>query len=1009
MSEEPAKEITEQDKISAAVKIQKLARGVKVRKPKKVFKKVLDATLHPETVTLQPDSVTYMEPIIALALDLEMQMLTLGHQIFNNSSPTMCNLNDLLSLEAQQTLFKRLMDNMSKNADRPSVRLYELTEKLMDNELDTLYTFTKWSLMNALPDKATFNTLMHLEELDSDYALGLSTTLQGDKRYIYTYAQDSKDGDTLELEHFQIQKGDSLRYSYKLKESGLGLSVLGAMGVEETNEDATVVDVGPTFLRFRQLQLNDKKKFSLFLKADEYKQKVVREKLAKHEKLVGGAGEEKEAPPNMFKGVLPEKRYKPRQSGVSVMTLFWVALITLSAVLGVNMLSHWSLSYGRCTWKERVRDMPECVPKLFVPFQAHIPFQLSYEASDEIVNSNDNSFQHTLDVVSESQPVPVANLYQTVDHVVYNIGQMIKRSSLPPDQKPGVLVSMVNWLSEAFQPGVKQLVMNLQSEEAVDVMLRTLDKLDTTFQNVTLDTAGFRLYLINLKSEFEGAGAHVTQRLNVNDKSLLQLQTEMFVFQNNLNDNFVHLNTRYQTIFNTLSHLLNVVETVKEDFESVLQTLSNVTRYKTEEEQNTSYELVVFNLTNYEENKKRRLQQLTGTKLKATLHQLSFNYQCLRNAIALPLYTLHSQLHTFPTELQLILDNKIRQIVQELLRLHVEMMLFKTQVGLQNENFIVNWLAVLFADTSKYESVLQAERLMKQILDVQLEILKKNQDSFKLMSQVVRTMGDKQVELKRKFSVAKENVVTANLQMLSQFVVGYATHLPKLVGLTDQFFSDLSFYLDFPEHFDNLRAELEDNMRDFREKVKFSSLSRVAAEGAYSAWSKILSILYNSVSRVRKTVPRQRKYTQGFLGMLEYALAWGIQVSESAKATTDFFTLGTIPSVDISFPSEMTPTFMRDLIPSLKISGANVYDWTLPRVELSLMGYHFMVPEHYLTEGNENPSDLRKSQIMSEHLLRMYTDYNGPLDPSELKNPVLLAGLKDYATRQRIDYLNYVE
>ena len=938
-----------------------------------------------ERSTTHKLNFTGLEPVMALAMDLERKLVLLLPYVLEGLYPTPVTLETLSDPTLMKQAFDNILWNLSKNVREwstsllqtdYSVRLEELAIKCLDQDMNDVVEFSNWCFMNA-PTYETFKCLEHLDQVDWDYTLGKSDVPDDSKLHIPTH--DIVDSRLVSVP-YQLKER---RYKYACSpESFSPLSVLGVWSVVESRHDKVVVSDNGTYC---QLRLPDNPYLAAFLKADEQKQAVARFLVQRGTRyLQGGDKVDLSKTEDVF---IVDEDYQY----VSFRKLFQFVSVIIGVTLLALMFSNVTSATKRCTYKARGPDVPECVTDLYaLEVNFELPQDTHFQNMQVAGNMlRDRSFLHQLGHVLQGRQLTddlsVEQIGEETLDVFKNatvgnaLVQIVQRS-VEPNQQTGLLQAVWAYAVESWRPKAPKLYFNLSSPAQIQQLVAAFSEVQESFTGVNVrdDIISLENLANNLVTKGETMGTLT------GDNQFLQIQAQLYALQKTLNVQFEFLNNRYTKVLQSVTNLAEIVESVREEFVGVIANITPSIGATFIE--NVNPQALVPQDTNF---------RMSESQYKSKLQQLSYNYRYLLHEVALPLYTLDSNMHTFPERMRARLSEDISSIVNVLKDLMTEMLKFKHAVGLQERNFITRWLESLVGNYEAYDSVKSAKSVTKKVLDLNLEIIEKNKDSYKLLSQVMEKMQDLQSDLRRDYSVAKEHTVTASIQMYSRFVSSSLKLLPSMFGLTDQFFNMVTPYLNVVDIVDDWRARAEESQRNLREKLMFTTRTRFATEVTTGALIDVCNVGLDLIERAKGHLweKNQGLAAKKIIAVFEYALYFGVSSGQAVRAGVNLFSLGDIPSIEVK-----PPPLLRDLgLPVLKVSEANLRDWRMPKVELQFKNTTFTIPKFYLRADDTDPNEERKMQIMLEHLIRKYTDYEGPFS---METEVQYSQLTSYLNRK---------
>lgn len=916
-------------------------------------------------------SFTGMEPVLALAMDLERSLVLLVPYVLEGLYPTPVMLETLSEPDSMRAAFDNIMWNLSKNVTdwSPSindtdysVRLEELAIKMLDQDMEDVVNFSNWCLMNA-PTYKTFQCLNHLDQVDWNYTLGKSDVLDDSKLHIPTH--DIVDSRLVSVP-YQLKER---RYKYACSpKSDSPLSVLGQWSVVETsNERVVVSDSG----RYCQLRLPENPYLAAFLKADEQKQAVSRFLLQRGTVYLQGGNQVDLSRRESVYGVKVENEY------TSFRMLFKVIGVVLGVTLMTILFSHVTRATSRCTYRARDPDVPVCVENLFSLKVNYVLPSVPHVKNMQVANSmlENCSFLCQLShVVQGKELAGDMTLKQIEDETLdafkeATVGNalvgIMHQSSVSDSQQVGIFQNLWSYAVETWTPRAPTLYFNLSSLSQIEQLSVAFQEIQSSIPEVNVrdDILSLESLANSLKKERTVSGA----TNYTGDNQFIQIQAQLYAMQKTLNFQFQFLNQRYGKVLESVANLTELVASVKEEFTVVIAEITPSIGALFLE--NVNPQALVTQDTQF---------KIPEYSFKSKLKQLSHNYRMLLQEVSLPLYILDSNMHTFPEKMRKRLSEDISTIVNTLKDLMIQMLKFKHRVGLQERSLIVQWLEPLLGNYEAYESVRAAKVVTRKVVDLNLDILEKNKDSYQLLSRLMEKMQNLQEDLRRDYSVAKEHVVTASIYMYSRFVSSSLKRLPSMFGLSDQFFQVLTPYLNLVDILDDWRAKAEEQNRNLREKLMFTSRTRLATEVATGALIDSCSFALDLIKRSKTFLWKEEegRSVKKILAVFEYALYFGVYSGQAVRAGVNFFELGDIPTFEV-----YVPEVLKNIgFPKLTVSEANLRDWTLPKVELLFRNTTFTIPKYYLRADETDPKEERKMQIMLQHLVRKYTDYEGPFE-----------------------------
>ena len=934
---------------------------------------------------------TGLEPILALAMDLERKLVLLLPNVLEGLYPTPITLESLSVLESMKASFDNIIWNLSKNVKHwnsnfhetdYSIRLEELAIKFLDQDMDVVVDFSNWCLMNC-PTNETLECLQHLDQVDWDYTFGRVDTPDVTKLHIPTY--DIVNDDLVYVPF----KAKEKHYKYACSASPENpFSVLSTLDVVEVSTSEVVISEN---VKYCQLRLPENLYLAAFLKADEQKQSVIRylSRAAGVEALEGGED----------KIVRNATVYYVNRGWVGyleVKNLFKLLGFLVALTVMGSMFSSIALSTSRCVYKGRDAHVPTCVTNLYssrinfvLPFALEDETKVSEETSKDLLD--DSSFTRFLGKV-----VTIESNWKTVQSNVerthmnalqdataaHAFSTVVKQTSLTQEVKLNAFQALLSYALEVFYPSAPNLTLNLTSVSQVDVVVEAMESMQQSLPGVFVGEE--IMTLSNLRETLDQVKPRA-KKLQQGDVRFLQLQAQIFVLQTTLDSQFVFLNNRYFDVFQSVIDLHNLVDKVKEDFSVIITKITNGVPNLASELNNAA---VVLYGTQFGR---------PGYTYKSELQNLAYNYRVLLHNVALPLYILDSNLNTFPDSFHIKLSEEMSLLVNVLKDLMIDMLNFKKHVGLQERSFVVAWFESLVGDYTVFDSVQNATRITKNVVDLNVEIMKNNKESYKLLAHVMEKMQELQSELRQDYSVAKENWVTAQLQVYSRYVTTSLANLPSFVGLETEFFSSIYPYFNVPDMIDNFKAQLDESRRELNEQVRFTSRTRVANKMVTRAFTKVCQLGLSTIENVESALWTEKEGQTIKMGfeLFKYALKFGLSAVHTVDAGVNFFTLGDIPTIEVQ-----PPKALEGWLPKVKVSEANIRDWRMPKVELTLGNTSFVVPSFYL--GKEtNPDENRKLQIMLEHLISKYTNFKGPFNiETELDYTLLTDYIADNPKRQ---------
>lgn len=914
---------------------------------------------------------TGMEPVLALAMDLERSLVLLVPYVLEGLYPTPVSLETLGEPDSMKAAFDNIMWNLSKNVrgwspsihkTDYSVRLEELAIKMLDQDMDSVVNFSSWCFMNA-PTYQTFQCLEHLDQVDWSYTLGQSDVMDDSKLHIPTH--DIVDSRLVSVP-YQLRER---RYKYACSpKASTPFSVLSEWIVEEASHDRVVVsDNG----RYCQLRLPENPYLAAFLKADEQKQAVTRFLWQRDTEFLKGG--------NKLDLTRREPVYglKVENENISFHVLFKVLGLVLGLTLMTMLFSSVSSATSRCTYRARDPDVPMCVENLFALQVKYVLPSVPHLKNLQVASSmlEDCSFlcqlSHVVQGKELSDDMTVKQIEaETLDAfkeatVGNALVGVVQQSGVSAEQQVGLFQNVWAYAVETWSPRAPTLYFNLSS-------LPQIEQLSLAFQEIqeSMPEVNVREDIISLDNLANSLKRKemLTNVTNVTiDSQFLQIQAQLYALQKTLNFQFQFLNQRFFKVLESVANLTDLVNKVNEEFNIVIADITPSIGALFLENKNP--QALVTQDTDF---------RMPEYRYRSKLKQLSHNYRMLLQEVALPLYTLDSNMHTFPEKMRNRLTSDIATIVNTLKDLMTQMLKLKHLVGLHDQSFIVRWLEPLLGDYRPYDSVKAAKVVTRKVVALNLDIIEKNKDSYQLLSRVMEKMQNMQDDLRRNYSVAKEHFVTASIHMYSQFVTSSLKRLPSVVGLNDQFFQVLSPYLNLADILDDWRARAEESNRNLHEKLMFTSRTRLATEVATGALIDSCSLGLNLIERAKTFLWKddEGRSVKKIIAVLEYALYFGMYSGQAVQAGVNFFALGDIPTITVPVPDVLKKLGF----PVLTVSEANLRDWSVPKVELTFRNTTFTIPKYYLRADETDPKEERKMQIMLQHLVRKYTDYSGPFD-----------------------------